>query len=76
MATLHTEKGGKDDLLVAHTGMTEVLIAKAQAAGEAEKAMPWKQAVRIYWRGGLFSMGLSVALIMEGYDIGLVRDQN
>lgn len=70
MATM--EKGGRDELVGAHTGMSDVLIAKAQAAIEAEKAMPWKQAVRIYWRGGLWSMGLSVALIMEGYDIGLV----
>ncbi|KAI9635685.1 trehalose transport-related protein [Dioszegia hungarica] len=53
--------------------MTDILIAKAQTAAEEEKAMPWKQAVRTFWRGGLFSMGLSVALIMEGYDIGLLK---
>jgi len=74
MATTETlEKGGRDDTLIARTGMNDVLIAQAQAAGEAEKAMPWKQAVSIYWRGGLWSMGLSVALVMEGYDVGLVR---
>jgi hypothetical protein len=67
------EKGGRDDLVGVHTGMTDALIAKAQAAAEVEKAMPWKQAVRLFWRGGIWSMGLSVALIMEGYDIGLVR---
>lgn len=70
MATL--EKGAVADVVGAHTGMTDILIAKAQTAAEEEKAMPWKQAVRTFWRGGLFSMGLSVALIMEGYDIGLV----
>ena len=66
------EKGGRDNTLVARTGMTDLLIIQAQAAGEAEKVMPWRQAVAIYWRGGLWSMGLSIALIMEGYDVGLV----
>jgi len=42
------------------------LVAHAQAAAEAEKAMPMRQAIRIYWRGILWSMMLSVALIMEG----------
>lgn len=72
MTAPHVEKGGREGHLVAHTGMTDQLVAKAHAAAEAEKVMPWRQAVSIYWRGGLWSMGLSVALVMEGYDVGLV----
>lgn len=54
------------------TDMNEDLIAMAQRAAEMEKAMPFKEALRIFWRGGLWSMGLSLALVMEGYDVGLV----
>lgn len=66
------EKGGRDEVVGVRTGMTDIMIAKAQAAAETEKAMPFRQALRIFWRGGMWSMMLSVALIMEGYDIGLV----
>lgn len=57
------------------TDMSDDLIAMAQRAAEVEKAMPFKEALKIFWRGGLWSMGLSLALVMEGYDVGLVSDQ-
>jgi hypothetical protein len=82
------EKGGRDEVVGVRTGMTDIMIAKAQAAAETEKAMPFRQALRIFWRvecGLCCSVSLKaflgycswltlsgIALIMEGYDIGLV----
>lgn len=59
------EKGGAPHAIGAHaaTGMSDALIAKAQAAAEIEKHMSFKQAVKLYWKGGLWSMGLSIALV-------------
>lgn len=66
--TLHQdnqERAGDSGAIGAHavTNMCEALIARAQAAAEAEKNMSFKQAVKLYWRGGLWSMGLSIALV-------------
>jgi SP family general alpha glucoside:H+ symporter-like MFS transporter len=54
------------------TGMDQERVVHAFEAAEVEKAMPFRQAVSTFWRGGLFSMVLSLALVMEGYDTGLV----
>jgi hypothetical protein len=54
------------------TDMDEDLIAMAHEAAEREKAMPFKQAIKIFWPGAMWSMCLSLALVMEGYDVGLV----
>lgn len=53
----------------ADTGMDPVLLAQAQQAAEKEKAMTFKQALPIFWRGAFWSGILSVALIMEGFDV-------
>lgn len=54
------------------TGMDPYLIAQAQEAAEREKRMPFKEAFPIYWRGILWSVALSLALVMEGFDVSLV----
>ncbi|MDN8660470.1 hypothetical protein Q0N58_15090, partial [Staphylococcus aureus] len=48
----------------------EAMAAAAKEAAEREKAMPFKEVLRIYYPGALWSMFLSTALIMEGYDMG------
>lgn len=65
MATTQHEVGGVKETIGAHSasGMSEALIAQAQTAAEIEKAMSFKQAIKTFWRGGLWSMGLSVALM-------------
>lgn len=54
------------------TDMDDDLIAMAHQAAEREKAMPFRQAIKIFWPGAMWSMCLSLALVMEGYDVGLV----
>jgi hypothetical protein len=55
------------------TDMDDDLVAMAHQAAEREKAMPFKQALKLFWPGAIWSMCLSLALVMEGYDVGLVR---
>jgi hypothetical protein len=54
------------------TDMDDDLVAMAHQAAEREKAMPFKEALKIFWPGAMWSMCLSLALVMEGYDVGLV----
>jgi len=54
------------------TDMDDDLVVMAHQAAEREKAMPFKEAMRVFWPGALWSMCLSLALVMEGYDVGLV----
>jgi len=55
------------------TDMDDDLVAMAHQAAEREKAMPFRQALKLFWPGAIWSMCLSLALVMEGYDVGLVR---
>ena len=55
------------------TDMDDDLVTMAHQAAEREKAMPFKAALKLFWPGALWSMCLSLALVMEGYDVGLVR---
>lgn len=50
----------------------QVLIARANAAAEAEKGLSLRQSMRIYKKAVFWSMCLSLALVMEGYDLGIV----
>jgi hypothetical protein len=61
----NVEKAGVEGAIGAHeaTGMSEALLVKAQTAAEVEKSMSFRQAFKVFWRGGLWSMGLSVALM-------------
>lgn len=54
------------------TDMDDDLVTMAHQAAEREKAMPFKEAIRLFWPGAIWSMCLSLALVMEGYDVGLV----
>ena len=42
--------------------------ADAQAAFDSEKAMTFGQAARLYKKAIFFSMAMSLAVVMEGYD--------
>jgi len=55
------------------TDMDDDLVSMAHQAAEREKAMPFKEALKLFWPGAIWSMCLSLALVMEGYDVGLVR---
>lgn len=69
---VNEEKGVVGDQINVVTDMDEDLVAMAHRAAELEKAMPFKQAIKVFWRGAFWSMMLSLALVMEGYDVGLV----
>ena len=49
-----------------------VLITRANAAAEAEKGLSFKQSLSIYRKAVFWSVCLSLALVMEGYDVGIV----
>lgn len=48
-------------------------LEAAMTAAAEEKAMTFKAVMRIYWRAALWSCTFSLALVMEGYDLGIVR---
>ena len=48
------------------------LTADAKAGAEAEKNMGFREAARLYPMGVFFSFGLSLAVVMEGYDTWLL----
>jgi hypothetical protein len=56
------------------TDMDDDLITLAHQAAEREKATPFREALKIFWPGAMWSMCLFLALVMEGYDVGLVGD--
>lgn len=48
------------------------LIHNAMAAAAEEKAMGFRAVMRIHWRAAMWSCIFSLALVMEGYDLGIV----
>ncbi|KAH6331258.1 hypothetical protein HBI38_019730 [Parastagonospora nodorum] len=46
--------------------------ADAQAAFESEKSMTFLQAIRLYKKAIFFSMAMSLAVVMEGYDLAVI----
>lgn len=50
------------------------LIERAVAASDAEALLPRKELFRLYWPAVTFSMLLSLALVMEGMDVGLINN--
>ncbi|RSH93592.1 hypothetical protein EHS25_006237 [Saitozyma podzolica] len=54
-----------------HMDMSQVI--QAQQAAEAEKAMTLGQAMKHFHKGILWSMLLSFALVMDGYDIVIIN---
>lgn len=56
----------------ADTSQHNVLIEEALSLVEEESKMGLWQIFKMYYPGALFGLGLSLALVMEGYDTGLV----
>ncbi|KAF5010624.1 hypothetical protein FDECE_3226 [Fusarium decemcellulare] len=50
------------------------LIEAAVATSDAEALLPRKQLFRQYWPAVVYSMLLSLALVMEGMDVGLINN--
>lgn len=50
------------------------LIEAALARSEHETTIGLKNIFKLYWRGAMWSMLLSLALVMEGMDVGLVNN--
>ncbi|KAF4970373.1 hypothetical protein FZEAL_10065 [Fusarium zealandicum] len=77
MATTNVESGHKapvqHDEYTAPSTQVE-LIEAAVAASDAEALIPKKELFRRYLPGVLFSMLLSLALVMEGMDVGLINN--
>ncbi|KAL1406558.1 hypothetical protein Q8F55_008264 [Vanrija albida] len=53
------------------TGMDPYLVAQAKAAHERDMALGFRKALKNFGPGIFFSMMLSVALIMEGFDVAI-----
>ncbi|PNP76547.1 hypothetical protein FNYG_09966 [Fusarium nygamai] len=75
--TSHVEDGQKAP--VHHTEFSGYnsqveLIEAAVAASDAECLLPKKELFSRYWPAVTFSMLLSVALVMEGMDVGLINN--
>lgn len=47
-------------------------VAEAQASIEAESKLGFRRVFRLYYKAALWSAMLSTALVMEGYDVGIV----
>lgn len=50
------------------------LIDAAVATSEAETLLPRKELFKRYWPAAVYSMLLSLALVMEGMDVGLINN--
>ncbi|KAH6988091.1 alpha-glucosides permease MPH2/3 [Ilyonectria sp. MPI-CAGE-AT-0026] len=57
----------------AYTSQVE-LIDAAVAATEAETLLPRKELFKRYWPAAVYSMLLSLALVMEGMDVGMINN--
>jgi hypothetical protein len=67
-----TETGGRRTLSISLGGEFVVLTLDTKAATAAEHAMSVRDALRLYPKAIAFSMILSLALVMEGYDAALL----
>ena len=47
-------------------------VAAAMAGMKEEKALGFKKTLVLYRKAALWSMCISLALVMEGYDVGIV----
>lgn len=58
-----------------HTTVDSELIRQAMAAADEEKAMGFRAVMKIHWKAAMWSCIFSLALVMEGYDLGIVSLQ-
>ncbi|KAL1846253.1 hypothetical protein Daus18300_014308 [Diaporthe australafricana] len=78
------EKGQPESVAKAKTGIDQAeyaeynpdiaLVEAAAASSEAETKLPRKELLSRYWPAAVYSMLLSMALIMEGMDVGLINN--
>lgn len=66
----HIEKKTGDRALDDETQLIEAALARA----DEETRIGIKAIFKLYWRGAMWSMLLSLALVMEGMDVGLVNN--
>lgn len=52
----------------------QALLAKAEMAASESKAMTKRETIKVYKKAVLWSMVLSTALVMEGYDVAIVSE--
>lgn len=65
--------GLTDKQLEAVAGIDTELVRKGQEVIARQKQESFRQAWRTHWRAGLWSVVLTLALFMEGYDTGLLN---
>jgi SP family general alpha glucoside:H+ symporter-like MFS transporter len=66
----YIEKKTGDKALDDETQLIEAALARA----DEETRIGIKAIFKLYWRGAMWSMLLSLALVMEGMDVGLVNN--
>ena len=66
----YTEKKTGDRALDDESQLIEAALARA----DEETKIGIKAIFKLYWRGAMWSMLLSLALVMEGMDVGLVNN--
>lgn len=69
----NTESPKHNEISAIHQTTTDPdVIRNAMAAAAEEKAMGFKAVMRIHWKAAMWSCIFSLALVMEGYDLGIV----
>jgi SP family general alpha glucoside:H+ symporter-like MFS transporter len=58
--------------VVHHVQTDPISVQNAMVAAAEEKAMGFKQVMRNHWPAAMWSCLFSLALVMEGYDLGIV----
>ncbi|WVW85182.1 hypothetical protein I302_107220 [Kwoniella bestiolae CBS 10118] len=56
-----------------HVQMSASNIAQAHASAETQKSMNFRTVMKIYYKAAFWSAILSLALVMEGYDLGVIN---
>jgi SP family general alpha glucoside:H+ symporter-like MFS transporter len=75
MATLHATEAGRRSSSVNGVHSTQQqLVEAAAASSDAEIALPRKELFRRYRPAVFYSALLSMALVMEGMDVGLINN--
>jgi hypothetical protein len=68
-----TESPKNNEISAVHHLETDSQVTQnAMAAAAEEKAMGFKEVMKIHWKAAMWSCIFSLALVMEGYDLGIV----
>ena len=60
---------------VHHVQTDPASVQNAMVAAAEEKAMGFKQVMKHHWPAAMWSCLFSLALVMEGYDLGIVSSR-